>query len=134
MDLFKVYDCLPHDLMVAKLKAYGLAKEGLQLISNYLSYRKQRTKVGSVYSYWATFIRGIPQGSILGLLLFNILINGFFLVVEKPYVCNFADNNTLHSHGSNLSLILGNFEHDMSNLLFSSKLTHLIQTQESFSL
>ena len=40
MDLFKAYDCLPHDLMVAKLEAYGISKEGLQLISDYLSYRK----------------------------------------------------------------------------------------------
>ena len=47
MDLSKAYDCLPRDLMVAKLEAYGLAKESLQLISDYLSYRKQRTKIVS---------------------------------------------------------------------------------------
>ena len=45
MDLFKAYDCLRHDLMVAKIEAYGLAKESLQLISDYLSYRKQRKKL-----------------------------------------------------------------------------------------
>ena len=50
MDLSKAYDCLPHDLMVAKLEAYGISKESLQLISDYLSYRKQRTKIGSAYS------------------------------------------------------------------------------------
>ena len=66
MDFSKAYDCLPHDLMVAKLEAYGLAKESLQLISDYLSYRKQRTKTGSTYSDWANVIPGIPQGSILG--------------------------------------------------------------------
>ena len=83
MDLSKAYDCLPHDLMVAKLEAYGLAKESLQLISDYLSYRKQRTKIGSAYSDWAYVIRGIPQGSILGLFLFNIFNNDIFLVIEK---------------------------------------------------
>ena len=66
MDLSKAYDCLPYDLMVAKLEAYGLAKESLQLISDYLSYRKQRTKNGCAFSDWANIIRGIPQGSILG--------------------------------------------------------------------
>ena len=50
MNLSKAYDCLPHDLMVAKLEAYGISKESLQLISDYLSYRKQRTKIGSAYS------------------------------------------------------------------------------------
>ena len=52
MDLPKAYDCLPHNLMVAKLEAYGLAKESLQLISDHLSCRKQRTKIGSAYSDW----------------------------------------------------------------------------------
>ena len=57
MDLSKAYDCLPHDLMVAKLEACGISKEGLQLISDYLSYRKQRTKIGSAYSDWTNVIR-----------------------------------------------------------------------------
>ena len=63
MDLPKAYDCLPDDLMVAKLEAYGLAKESLQLISDYLSYRKQRTKIGSAQSDWTDVIRVIPQVS-----------------------------------------------------------------------
>ena len=81
MDLSKAYDCLQHDLMVAKLEAYDLAKESLQLISDCLSYCKQRTKIGSTYSDWADVIRGIPQVSILGPLLSNIFINNIFLVV-----------------------------------------------------
>ena len=128
MDLSKAYDCLPHDLMAAKLEAYSLAKENLELISDYLSYRKQRTKIDSAYSDWANVIRGIPQGSILCPLFFNIFINDIFLVVEKSDMCNFAGDNTLYSHGSNLPLILNNLEHDLRNL------THLRQTQESFSL
>ena len=125
MDLSKAYDCLPHNLMVAKLEAYGISKESLQLISDYLSYHKQRTKIGSAYSDWANVIRGIPQGSILGPLLFNIFINDIFLVVEKSDICNFADDNTLHSHGSNLPLILNNLEHDMKNLLYWFKINSL---------
>ena len=69
--------------MVAKLEAYDLAKESLQLISDFLSYRKQKTKIGSAYSDWANVIRVIPQGSILGPLLYDIFINDIFLVVEK---------------------------------------------------
>ena len=56
MDLSKAYDCLPHDLLIAKLEAYGLDTTSLSLIKNYLANRKQRTKVGSSYSDWFEFI------------------------------------------------------------------------------
>ena len=114
MDLAEAYDCLPHDLMVAKLEAYGISKESLQLKTGYLSYHKQRTKIGSAYSDWANVIRGIPQGSVFGPSRFDIFINDIFLVVEKSDICNFADDNTLYS----LPLILNNLEHDMINLLY----------------
>ena len=122
MELSKAYDCLPQDVMVAKLEDYSISKERLQLISDYLSYRKQRTKIGSAYCDWANVVRGIPQGSILGPLLFNVFINDIFLVVGKSDICNFADDNTLYSHGSNLPLILNNLEHDMRNLLYWFKI------------
>ena len=66
MDLSKAYDCLPHDLLIAKLEAYGLGKGSLNLLLDYLSFRKQRTKVCSAYSKWSNIRGGIPQGSILG--------------------------------------------------------------------
>ena len=132
MDLSKPYDCLPHDLMVAKLEACGLAKESLQLIKDYRNYRKQRMKTGSAYSDWANVIRGIPQSSKLGPLLFNIFINDISLIVEKSDICNFADDNTLYFHGSNLPLILSNLEHDMSNLLYWFKSNSLKANPETF--
>ena len=93
--------------MIAKLEVYSLAKESLPLISDqWLS--KLETKIGSVFSEWAYVIRWIPQGSILVPLLFNILINNIFLVAEKSDICNFADDNTLYSRGSNLPLIPSN--------------------------
>ena len=75
MDLSKAYDCLPHDLLIAKLETYGLENDSLNLLLDYLSFRKQRTKVGSVYSKLSKISRGILQGSILGPLLFNLFIN-----------------------------------------------------------
>ena len=126
MNLSKAYDCLPHDLMVAELEAYGLAKESLQLISDYLSYHKQRAKIGSAYSDWANEIHGIPQGSTLGPLLFNIFINDIFFVVEKSGIRNFADDNTLYSHDSNLHLILNNLEHDMRHFFVCFKINSLV--------
>ena len=92
--------------MVTKLEAYSLAKGNLQLISDYLSYGKQMTKIGSAYSHCANIIRGVPQGSMLRPLLFNIFVNEIFFGVEKSDICNFADDTTLFSHGSNLPMIL----------------------------
>ena len=117
MVLCKAYDCLPHDLFVAKLEAYGVGKAALNLISNYLSHPKQRTKIGSSYSDWYEIVRGVPQGSILGPLLFNIFINDLFLFIEKTNICNFADDNTIYSYNNNLPTILKNLKHDMINVL-----------------
>ena len=97
MDLSKAYDCLPHDLLIAKLETYGLDNGSLKLILDYLSFRKQRTKVDSAYSKWLKIRRGIPQGSILGSLLFNICINDIFMTIEESDICNFADDDTLYS-------------------------------------
>ena len=75
MNLLKAYDCLRHDLSIAKLEAYGLANGSLNFLLDYHTFRKQKAAVSSSYSKWSNIRRGIPQGSILGLILFNIFIH-----------------------------------------------------------
>ena len=72
MDLSKAFDCLPHGLLIAKLHAYGLSTAACQLVLNYLKERKQRVKITNCRSTWKTLTKGVPQGSILGPLLFNV--------------------------------------------------------------
>ena len=74
-DLSKAFDCLPHDLIIAKLNAYGFSLPALNLIQNYLANRKQKTNINDSYSPWSDILFGVPQGSILGPLLFNIFLS-----------------------------------------------------------
>ena len=116
MDLCKADNCIPHELLIAKLEVYGLHKNSLNVIADYLSGRKQRTKIGSVFSEWWKIICGIPQGSILGPLLFNIFIIGLFFLVLKCDICNFVDDNTIYSYNKLLSKILANLQLDLNVL------------------
>ena len=75
-DLTKAFDCITHDLLITELHAYGLSKKSLKLIYDYLSGRKQRTKVNNSFSIRHEIIYGVPKGSVMGTkLLFNISIN-----------------------------------------------------------
>ena len=116
MDLSKACDCLSHDLLIAKLEAYGLDVGSLNFLLDYLSLRKHRTKVGSSYSKWSEICRGIPQGSILGPLLFNIFINDIFFFTEKSEICNLADDNTVYLCGKDLPKITEDLICPMRNI------------------
>ena len=70
-DLSKVFECLSRELPLAKLHAYGFSISALRPIYSYLANRKQRTKINSCYSFWEDILFGVPQGSILGPLLFE---------------------------------------------------------------
>ena len=71
--LSKAFDSMPHGLLIAKRSAYGVSKQACDVIINYLCNRRQRTKVMGKCSEWVTINRGVPQDSVLGPLLFNIL-------------------------------------------------------------
>ena len=83
-DLSKAFDCLSHELLIAKLHAYGFDLPALKLIQSYLSNRKQRTKINATYSSWEEILFGVPQGSILSPSLFNIFLCDLFWMVCEP--------------------------------------------------
>ena len=112
MDLSKAFDCINHDLLIAKLHAYGFSLESLKLVKSYLSNRKQRVKINNTFSSWSNLLMGVPQGSVLGPLLFNIYLNDLFWVNEFTDVCNLADDTTFYSSDVELKTLIRNLEHD----------------------
>ena len=113
MDLYKAFDTLNHDVLIAKLSAYGFEYDALKLIYSYLTNRWHRTKINSALSSWHKLIQGVPQGSVLGLFLFNIYLNDLFYLSECTEVCNFADDTTFYACGKDLnSLVINTMEHD----------------------
>ena len=132
MDLSKAFDCIPHDLLIAKLKAYGFGLQGLRLIANYLSDRKQRVKVGSTYRDWLQTKTGVPQGSVLGPLLLNIFLNDFIYIVEHSEVCNFADDNTTFSCDDTFESVASNLEEDMSQAISWFKANQMVANPSEF--
>ena len=78
MDLSRAIDCIPHDLIIAKLAVYGLDDTALKLIFSHLNNRKQCVRISNTYSNFEYIISGVQQSSIVGPLLFDFSINDHF--------------------------------------------------------
>ena len=111
-DLSKAFGCLDHELLIAKLNAYGFSRSALLFVYSYLDNRKQREKVNGTFSSWTKASLGVPQGSVLGPLLFNKYLNDLFLFLEETEGCNYADDTTIYTCGSNIENVVAKLEND----------------------
>ena len=94
IDLSKTFDCIPDDLLITKLEAYGFSEDFHSFLHSYLKRRKKSVNINNVHSMFQILHSGVPQSSILGTLPFNIFINNLFYFIKDAQLLNFADDNT----------------------------------------
>ena len=112
MDLSKAFDTINHDLQVAKLHAFRFSNNSLKLLYSYLNNLCYRTKINHNFSSWKELSQGVPQGSALGPLLFDIYLHDLFFLFEFTDLCNFADDTTFYACNMDISSFIKRLEHD----------------------
>ena len=96
-DLSKAFGCINHPLLIAKLYNYGVSPLSINMIFSYLNNRTHRTKINECFSERSRIEHGVPQGSILGPLLFNIDLIDLFYECEESNIASYADDTTPYS-------------------------------------
>ena len=109
-DLLNSFDFLCHDFLISKLHAYGLVMSSLNLLQDYLSNHKQRTRVDSFFSSREDILYAEPQGSILVPLLFNIFMCAMFLILKTVYFTIYEDDNTPFAVADNIDDVIRSLE------------------------
>ena len=100
MDLSKAFDTINHDLLLAKLRAYGFSTSALNLLYSYLKYRKQKVVINNKTNSSEVVIAGVRQGSIDGPLLFNLFMNDLILFLYTTVLSHYVDDNNLYAIGN----------------------------------
>ena len=109
-DLLKAFDCIDHKILIAKLYEYGVSPSALNIISSYLKYKTHRTKINDCFSTRSNIEYGVPQGSILGPLLFNINMIDLFYECEENDIASYTDDTTPYSCGTDIPTVISELQ------------------------
>ena len=93
-------------MLIAELHAYGFSKKALTFFYSYLKCRKHSVKRNDTESFFQILLSGVPRGSILGAVLFNLFIHDLFFIIKEAELANFADDNKIHADSKDLTELL----------------------------
>lgn len=133
VDYRKAFDLIDHNILLNKLYSYGIRGQFLELFESYFSDRSQCVNVNGVKSTIRHIDYGVPQGSILGLLLFIVFINDLPGQIEHSVVDIYADDTTLscaHDYSNAPQSIVVELQKDITSLANWSKSNHLVMNEE----
>ena len=114
------------------MAAYNIDDTALKLIFSYLKNRKQCVRINNTYSNFENIITGVPQGSIVGPLLFDFSINDLFFFIESSSIHNFADDNTLAAWANTISDLINKLESDSNIAIEWFKMNKMIVNPDKF--
>ena len=114
IDLSKAFDTIPHGLLLPKRRTYGLNDRACELFRDYLSGRLERVKVGDTYSEWQSVKIGVPQGSMLGPMFFNIFTNDLFYHITQVKLNGYADDQQLYDSYADPEVRDSGISHEVS--------------------
>ena len=83
---------MPHSLLITKVHAYGFDKTSTEYVKHYLTHRKLKTNINKTFSSWTNILNGVPQGSILGSLIFTVSLYDLFLFKPNIDLVSYADD------------------------------------------
>ena len=132
MDLSKAFDSIPHDLLIAKLHAYGFSIDAVTFFYSYLKRRNQNVKINNTHSVFQVLLSGVSQGSILGPLLFNIFINDLYHWITKTDLLNFADDNTISAAEKTIENLISTLEEESQTVIEWFKMKEMIVNPDKF--
>ena len=130
-DLSKACDCQSQELIIAKLNTSSFSLPALKLIYDYLSNRQQRTKINQDFSSWEEVLFGVSQGSMLGPILFNILLSDLFLIMKETEFTRYTDDNNLYDAGNNIKDVILSLQESSEKLFKGFPIIKCKEIQEN---
>ena len=124
-DFSKTFDCINHQLLIVKIDSYGVSSMSTKIIFSYLSNRIQRTKIKNSFNKRSNILHGVPQGSNLGLLLFNIDLTDLFCECDERNIASYADDTPPYTCGTDTQSVIAELQITANKLFYWFEYNHL---------